>query len=136
MVTWRIASLLILSILTWACSPIGPVTRFAEIDRRVRQDFGIPEQVPSPRVVLVDGDLISRLDDHIRVNLMTSGGGIYDPQTHTIYLDRYRYEDNVIFHELVHHYFRFLPEGQVSECLARLYEAYAATVPFPGCSLK
>ena len=108
--------------------------RFAEADARVRADLGVPDGAPSPRVVLVDRMPPATLDARVREELRQSGGGLYDPQTQTIYLDASRFRDPSLYHELVHHYVRFMTEQQREECLARLYELHVAHGSFSGCA--
>ena len=77
---------------------------------------------------------MSRLSAELRAPLHASGGAIYDPNTQTIYLDGSRYRDGSLYHELAHHYIRFMSEEQRSECLARLYELHVTSSSFRGCS--
>ncbi len=104
-------------------------------DARVRADLGIPEAAPSPRLIFLDGSALARLDADLRELLRSSGGGLYDRKTQTIYIDGTRYREGSVYHELVHHYFPFLSEKQREECLARLYEVLASQhSSFNGCA--
>ena len=131
------ASLIIILLAVFAASCVHATavpSRFAEADARVRGDLGIPDETPSPRVVLADEKTLARLDAEVRRALHVSGGGLYDPKTQTIYLDASRYRDASLYHELAHHYMRFMTEQQRQECLARLYELHIARSSFSGCS--
>ncbi len=60
---------------------------FKEIDARVRADLFIPDDAPPPEIIIVDGKTLSKLTGELREFLLASGGGVYDPNTKTIYLD-------------------------------------------------
>ncbi len=94
------ALLLILSALAPGCAAAGSPgllgafsPPFAEADARVRGDLGIPDDAPSPRIVLADGKTLAGLDAEVRSTLHVTGGGLYDPNTKTIYLDASRYRE-------------------------------------------
>jgi hypothetical protein len=134
------ALLLVLSALVAGCAAAGSPgllggfsTPFAEADARVRGDLGIPDEAPSPRIVLADAKTLAGLDAEVRSTLHVTGGGLYDPNTKTIYLDASRYREASLYHELAHHYMRFMTERQREECLARLYELHVTRSSFPGC---
>jgi len=107
--------------------------RFADADARVRGDLGIPDEAPAPRIILADAKTLAGLDAEVRSTLHVTGGGLYDPNTKTIYLDASRYREASLYHELAHHYMRFMTERQREECLARLYELHVTRSSFPGC---
>jgi hypothetical protein len=107
----------------------------APFDARVRSDLGVPATAPQPKLVLLDAAALASLPVEYQNVLRASGGGLYDPNTQTIYLDASRYRDGLLYHELAHHYLRFLSEPQRSECLARLYEVHASrNSSFTGCA--
>lgn len=133
----RIAALAFLApSLMAGCVHAGtPADRLSDFDARVRADLGIPDAAPSPRLVVLDGRNPDKLDKDLKALLDTSGGGLYDRRTQTIYIDGTRYREGSIYHELVHHYFPFIPEKQREECLARLYEVLATLhSSFNGCA--
>lgn len=109
--------------------------RLPELDARIRGDLNMPAQTPSPRLVIVDDARRATLGRAVLDMLRDSGGGLYDPNQQIIYLDRYKASDGSLYHELMHHYFRFMSDAQRSECLARLYEIHAArSASFSGCT--
>ena len=126
-------AVLLWQVLTLGCAPATLVNRFPDIDARVRGDLGIADDAPRPTLVLVDTETVSRLDAEVRGLLRTSGGGLYDPNRQIIYLDASRPREETLYHELVHHYYRYMSDAQRNECLARLYEAHATLGSFPGC---
>lgn len=107
---------------------------FPLFDARVRGDLGIPDKVATPRLVILDDKAMSKLASELKAPLLASGGAVYDPNTQTIYLDESRYRYGSLYHELAHHYIRFMPETQRFECLARLYELHLTNSSFSGCS--
>jgi hypothetical protein len=116
------------------CVTTTIAANFKEIDARVRGDLFIPDDAPTPKFVIVDQKALSNLSDEFSNFLLASGGGAYDPNTQTIYLDGSRYRDGILHHELIHHYVRFMSESQRIECLARLYEVHVSSnSSFVGC---
>ncbi len=121
-------------LLVASCGPVTITNRFEEIDARARGDLFVPEDAPSPQLILVDEKAMTRLDGGLKEFLLASGGGVYDPNTQTIYIDESRYREGILGHELVHHYVRFMSESQRIECLARLYEVHVSSnSSFAGC---
>ncbi len=133
-------SLFLLALITLLLSLILGCVRatipdsFTRFDARVRGDFGIPDNVPAPRLIMVDDKAMSGLNPELRAAVLASGGAVYDPNTQTIYLDQSRYRDGSIYHELAHHYIPYMTESQRFECLARLYELLATNSSFSGCA--
>lgn len=135
------ALLFVLSPLAAGCAAVGAPgllgafsPPFAEADARVRGDLGIPDDAPRPRIVLADAKTLAGLDAEVRSTLHGTGGGLYDPNAQTIYLDASRYREASLYHELAHHYMRFMTREQRDECLARLYELHVARGSFSGCA--
>ena len=123
----------LLPFLSVGCVPATLADRLPEFDAKARADLSIPDSAPQPRVVIVDEARKATLAREIVGILDITGGGLYDPSAQTIYLDPNKATEGSLYHELTHHYYRYMSDAQRNECLARLYEFFVTRGSFGGC---